>query len=142
MTCYVLDTDHLSLYERRHPQVCERIIQARQNSSDTLTITVVSVEEQYAGRLAQIRKASTSEALVVAYQRLQQTYDLFSDLSVLEYNLIADQTFREFRSAGIRIGTQDLRIATIVLAHDGILLTRNLRDFEKVPDLRTQDWSI
>jgi tRNA(fMet)-specific endonuclease VapC len=101
----------------------------------------VSVEEHYAERLAQIWKASTSEALVAAYQRLQQTYNLFSDLSVLKYSLIADQTFREFRAAGIRIGTQDLRIAAIALAHDGILITRNLRDFEKVPSLKIQDWS-
>lgn len=116
MTCYVLDTDHLSLYERRHPQVRERIRRTRQHSDDTLTITVVSVEEQYAGRLAQIRKANTSEALVAAYQRLQQTYDLFSDISVLEYDLIADQTFREFRAAGSRIGTQGLRIAALSFA--------------------------
>jgi tRNA(fMet)-specific endonuclease VapC len=33
MTCYVMDTDYLSLYERAHPQVCARIIQIRQNSS-------------------------------------------------------------------------------------------------------------
>lgn len=142
MTCYVLDTDHLSLYERRHPQVSDRMIRTRQNSANSLTVTVVSVEEQYAGRLAQVRKASSSEALVAAYQRLQQTYHLFSDLSVLEYDLNADHRFREFRAAGIRIGTQDLRIASIVLAHDGVLLTRNLRDFEKIPGLRIQNWSL
>jgi tRNA(fMet)-specific endonuclease VapC len=33
MTCYVMDTDRLSLYQRAHPQVCKRIIQARQHSS-------------------------------------------------------------------------------------------------------------
>ncbi|MGG6269867.1 type II toxin-antitoxin system VapC family toxin [Leptolyngbya sp. AN03gr2] len=104
-------------------------------------MTVISVEEQYAGRLAQIRKASTTEALVMAYRRLQQTYHLFTDLPVLEYSFTADQRFREYRSAGIRVGTQDLRIASIVLAQDGVLLTRNLRDFEKVPGLRIQDWS-
>jgi tRNA(fMet)-specific endonuclease VapC len=37
MTCYVMDTEHLSLYERVHPQVRERIIQVRANSSDILT---------------------------------------------------------------------------------------------------------
>jgi tRNA(fMet)-specific endonuclease VapC len=142
MTCYVLDTDHLSLYERRHPQVSDRIIGVRQSSIDLLTLTVVSVEEQYAGRLAQIRKATTPETLVSAYRRLQQTYGLFAGLPVLEYNVESDQVFRELRGAGIRIGTQDLRIAAIALAHDGVLLTRNLRDFEKVPNLVIQDWAI
>ena len=34
----------------------------------------------------------------------------------------------------------DLRIACIVLAHNATLLTANLRDFRKIPDLRVEDW--
>ncbi|MEL7330233.1 MAG: type II toxin-antitoxin system VapC family toxin, partial [Cyanobacteria bacterium J06559_1] len=71
----------------------------------------------------------------------KQTFYLFADLNVLDYNNIADNYFQEFRKAGLRIGTQDLRIASIVLANNGIVLTRNLRDFEKVPNLVVQDWS-
>jgi tRNA(fMet)-specific endonuclease VapC len=142
MTCYVLDTDHLSLYERAHPQICARILQTRQQSSDTLFTTVVSLEEQYAGRIAQIRKATTSQTLVGAYEKLKQTFILFSELEILEYNLIADRYFREFRKAGIRIGSLDLRIAAITLASGGILLSRNLQDFEKVPGLIIEDWSL
>lgn len=141
MTCYVLDTDHLSLYQRAHPLVSARIFQIRQQSLDRLTTTVVSMEEQYAGRLAQIRKAATPQNLISAYTKLKLTSVLFSELNVLEYTLEADHYFRSFRQAGIRIGTQDLRIASIVLAHNGILLSRNLRDFEKVPGLSIQDWS-
>lgn len=141
MTCYILDTDHLSLYERAHPQVCARIVQIRRKSLDMLATTVVSMEEQYVGRLAQIRKADTPQALVNAYGKLKITFGLFSQLDILDYTLDADRYFRSFRQAGIRIGTQDLRIAAIALAHNGILLTRNLRDFEKVPKLSVQDWS-
>lgn len=95
MTCYVMDTDHLSLYERSHPKVCERVIRTRQHSSDTLFTTVVSLEEQYAGRIAQIRKATTPQALVGAYNKLKQIFILFSDLDILEYDLKADEYFRE-----------------------------------------------
>jgi tRNA(fMet)-specific endonuclease VapC len=42
----------------------------------------------------------------------------------------------------VRIGTQDLRIASIVIAQKGILVTRNSRDFEKVPNLKFEDWTI
>jgi tRNA(fMet)-specific endonuclease VapC len=104
--------------------------------------TVVSIEEQYSGRLAQVRKANSTAALVEAYEKLKRASIFLADLSALDYTAGADQLFREFRSVGIRIGTQDLRIAAIVLAHDGILATRNLRDFEKVPGLRIQDWSL
>ncbi|BAZ08932.1 hypothetical protein NIES4071_07380 [Calothrix sp. NIES-4071] len=142
MTCYIMDTDHLSLYERAHPKVCARVTRTRQHSSDMLFTTVVSLEEQYAGRIAQIRKATTPQALVGAYDKLKEIFVLFSDLDILEYDFKADEYFREFRKAGIRIGTLDLRIAAITLAHGGILLSRNMKDFEKVPGLTIQDWSV
>jgi tRNA(fMet)-specific endonuclease VapC len=74
MTLYVLDTDLLSLYQRNHPQVCARIRLARQNGL-ILKTTVVTVEEQYGGRLAQIRKAQTPQSNHPAshLQRLRHT---------------------------------------------------------------------
>jgi tRNA(fMet)-specific endonuclease VapC len=44
------------------------------------------------------------------------------------------------RRKGIRIGTMDLRIASITLAHDATLLTRNSVDFARVPGLRFENW--
>jgi tRNA(fMet)-specific endonuclease VapC len=141
MTLYVMDTDILSLYQRNHPQVCDRIGLARQNSM-TLTTTIVTVEEQYAGRLAQIQKAKTPELLIAAYDRLTTTFSLFSQLEILGYNRTADDYFRQFRQQGIRIGTQDLRIASISLAHNAIVVTRNHKDFGQVPNLIIEDWSL
>jgi tRNA(fMet)-specific endonuclease VapC len=141
MTFYIMDTDHLSLYQRNHPQVGNRIRLARA-SGLILKTTVVTVEEQYGGRLAQIRKAQTPEVLVAAYDRLIATFSLFAQLDILPYNLAADGCFRQFRQAGIRIGTQDLRIASIVIAHGGIILTRNSKDFDRVPGLTIEDWSV
>ncbi|GAB4178132.1 MAG: hypothetical protein Fur006_10340 [Coleofasciculaceae cyanobacterium] len=60
----------------------------------------------------------------------------------MPYDAHAQSIYRMCKAQRIRVGTQDLRIASIVLAHNGILLTRNSRDFEKVPDLVIQDWSI
>jgi len=34
----------------------------------------------------------------------------------------------------------DLKIASIVLAHDATLLSRNLRYFQQVLNLRVEDW--
>ena len=42
----------------------------------------------------------------------------------------------------VRIGTRDLRIAATVISKNGILVTRNLQDFERIPGLRFEDWSF
>jgi len=34
----------------------------------------------------------------------------------------------------------DLKLASICLAHEGTLLTRNVVDFAKVPGLRVENW--
>lgn len=39
-----------------------------------------------------------------------------------------------------RVGAMDLKIASICLAHDCLLLSRNLVDFAKVPGLRVGNW--
>jgi tRNA(fMet)-specific endonuclease VapC len=44
------------------------------------------------------------------------------------------------RHAGVRIGSMDLKIACIVLAHDATLLSRNTSDFSQVPGLRLENW--
>lgn len=42
----------------------------------------------------------------------------------------------------VRIGTQDLRIASIAIANNAILVTRNQRDFSRVPGLQFEDWTL
>jgi tRNA(fMet)-specific endonuclease VapC len=35
----------------------------------------------------------------------------------------------------------DLKIATVALAHNAILITRNTRDFGAIANLHIEDWS-
>jgi tRNA(fMet)-specific endonuclease VapC len=48
---------------------------------------------------------------------------------------------QELRSLRQHIGTLDLRIAATALVHDLTLVTRNQKDFSRVPGLRFEDWS-
>ena len=43
--------------------------------------------------------------------------------------------------AGHVIGGNDLLIAAIALAHDLTVVTHNSGEFNRVPDLRVEDWS-
>jgi tRNA(fMet)-specific endonuclease VapC len=52
----------------------------------------------------------------------------------------AGNRFETLRKQRIRIGTQDLKIASIALEAGALLLSANLRDFERVPGLRVENW--
>jgi tRNA(fMet)-specific endonuclease VapC len=41
----------------------------------------------------------------------------------------------------LNIDGMDLKIAAIVLAAGGVLVTRNRQDFQRVPDLVLQNWA-
>ena len=59
----------------------------------------------------------------------------------LEFDEAAATEFEKLQRLRLRVGTMDLKIATIALAHDATVLTRNSKDFSRVPGLRFEDWT-
>ncbi|MBC8143648.1 MAG: type II toxin-antitoxin system VapC family toxin, partial [Armatimonadetes bacterium] len=59
-----------------------------------------------------------------------------------QYSDAAANYFNTLRKGGVRIGTPDLRIASIALATEAVVLTRNRKDFSKVPGLLIEDWTL
>ena len=139
MTLYILDTDHVSLAQRGHPQVMARIMSA---SPESLSISIVTVQEQMRGRLAQTQQAKNSNSLIRAYKLLHEAITFHRAIPIIDFDKQAAAIFDDLRQQKIRIGTLDLRIAAIALALGRTLVTRNARDFERVPNLRIEDWSI
>ncbi len=60
----------------------------------------------------------------------------FDDRSAEEYGLIR----ADLERAGTPIGPNDLMIAAIARAHDGVLVTRNTREFARIVGLRMETW--
>ena len=138
MQLYIFDTDHLSLYGRANPYLISRL----QATQIQLKTTVINVEEQLRGRLAQISEIKDGENQSGAYQLLTDTILMLSEFDVLQYDAKAREIYQSLKAKRIRVGTQDMRIASIVIAYNGILLTRNRRDFEKIPNLMIEDWTV
>ena len=142
MMRYLFDTDHISILQRRSGDaylcLTDRISRC---SPDDFALNIISFHEQCLGANTLIARSKTDAQIIVGYDLLNEILQGFSVAPVLKFNQAAALCFQGFRSKGIRIGTMDLRIASICLTNNLILLTRNRRDFEQVPDLLVEDWT-
>jgi tRNA(fMet)-specific endonuclease VapC len=136
---YVLDTDTTSAVQRKHPTLRRRLAEAEPG---TVATTVVTFFEQMRGRLAAVNRASGVASLQSAFALLSETKQYFCENEVLPFDTASAGIVRLLAAQRLRIGTQDLGIAAITIASDAILITSNRRDFERVPGLRVEDWTV
>jgi tRNA(fMet)-specific endonuclease VapC len=138
MSLYVLDTDHLSLYRYGYPEVSAQI---ESTPVDQLAVTLITIEEQLRAWYTQVRRARDPDGLARAYQGLFEVAETSKYIRVLPFTPRAVEGYLDLRRQLPRLGKMALSIAAIVLVFDGIVVTRNRRDFEQVPHLRIEDWS-
>jgi tRNA(fMet)-specific endonuclease VapC len=74
------------------------------------------------------------------YRELVKLFKYFAAFHIIEFDEASAAKFEELRRSKVRIGTPDLKIASIALVHNALLLTANRRDFEQVPGLRFENW--
>lgn len=108
---------------------------------DQVVTTIISYEEQVRGWMAYVARARNLEQEIEAYRRLRRQLDNYRQIPVLDFDEHAAVEFQRLRGARIRVGTMDLKIASVVLSHDATLLSRNASDFRKVPGLKVEDWT-
>jgi len=138
----VLDTDVLSIVQRAAGPAYHRLVSRLDDADEDVAVSIVSFEEQMRGWLAYIARAMFPEAYIEGYAKLHALLQDFSVRPVLDFDQGAAAEFGRLAGLKPRIGTMDLRIAAITIAHEGLLLSKNLADFRKVPGLRVEDWSI
>ena len=138
----ILDTDCLSLLERQTGTAYLRL-QSKLDEfpSDEITTTIITFEEQMRGWMALIAKSKTIDQQIFAYQKLYRTLESYRNALVLEFDQKSAEILKELKSNKIRIGTMDLKIASIAISRNAILVSRNLKDFEAVPNLTVKDWT-
>jgi tRNA(fMet)-specific endonuclease VapC len=136
---YVLDTDVFSLWRLAHPVVSQRVSSCPVGD---LFVTIITVEEQLMGWSTQLRRVRKRDDLARVYQHLTDTVDWLAGTQILSFTEPAIVRYEYLRTLRLNIGGYDLRIAGIALEHAAILVTRNLRDFQRVPNLIVEDWSV
>lgn len=136
----VLDTDHLTEYQKGTSPEAHRLKRRLDDSAESYATTIITVEEIMRGWLAAIRRIQEPRRQISAYTKLRQLFRFFATWDVLDWDEGSVDAFEALRQPEIRMGTMDLKIASICLAHNATLLSRNSRDFDHVPGLRDEDW--
>jgi tRNA(fMet)-specific endonuclease VapC len=130
---YCFDTDVLSATMRREPDLAlvRRLAQLPPSEQFTTAITLgellYGAERRGSDRLRQAVRGFVADALTVLP---------FDEAAAGVYGPLRAQ----LESRGEPLDEPDLRIASIALARDLILVTGNLRHFARVSDLRVDNW--
>ena len=138
----LLDTDHISLIARGGAE--GQRIRQRLSAFDPgdIAVSIVSYEEPMRGWLAEIAAARSLDKQKRKYSELARMLRYYCATPLLPFDDAAIAEFQNLWIQHLRVGTMDLKIASIALANQATLLTRNLSDFSKVPGLRVEDWSF
>ncbi|HZU36858.1 MAG TPA: type II toxin-antitoxin system VapC family toxin [Gemmataceae bacterium] len=139
MSLFVLDTDMLSLYYRGEPTVVQRV---DAHAPAALAISIITVDEQLTGWYTLTRQARRPEEIARAYAQLGEAVVRLARWRILPYTESAIARVGQLKTLRLNVGLMDLRIAAIALEDAATVVTRNRRDFGRVPGLSIEDWSL
>lgn len=130
---WMLDTDVcITLIRSRPPELLGRL---RDRPVGDVAVSVITVAELMFG----VENSSRPAANRAAMQQF------LIPLAVLPFDTAAAGSYGALRAELLRrgqmIGAIDLMIAGHALSEDAMLITRNLREFARVPGLRVEDWN-
>jgi tRNA(fMet)-specific endonuclease VapC len=141
VSLYVLDTDILTLLRRNHP-VVQATFAAAVAGGDTVALNIVSVEEQIDGWLKAQRTAKLPQRVALASQALAELIAYCGSLTIYPQTEASLTIFDSLVQAKLNVAKNDLRIASVALDLGATLVTRNLVDFRRIPNLVVEDWAV
>ena len=128
---YLLDTNIL-IYAYRNLGQCRARIDAQDAAN--INICPINVTEIEYG----IAKSTRPDALKQFLATIQLLY--VEQAFTTEAARQAGQVRAALERQGQPIGAYDLLIAGIALAHNLTVVTRNVREFSRVPQLKVENW--
>ena len=130
----LLDTNTcIAVINRRTASVRTRLLRAAENGQVIMIPSVVAFELWF-GAANSGRVEANTQALLY----------FLEDFEVLPFDRedarIAGAIRFELKRTGKPIGTYDVLIAAQTVRHDALLVTADVREFSRVPDLRWENW--
>lgn len=126
MVC--LDSDIIIDFLRKEKEATRKIIELK-NNNITLATTAVNSFELFKGALRSKQKDA-----------IDSLSGLLNSLKILDFNLSASkkaaEILEELRIEGNVIDHSDLMIASIAIVNNETLMTRNIKHFERMRELK------
>lgn len=110
--------------------------------ADDIATSIIRFHEQVQGWLAYLNRNRKPEQIVAAYEKLEVMWRWFLKMNVTSFTAEAQACYSQIQRTSPRVKTLDLRIASIAITTESVLLTRNARDFRQVPGLRFEEWTL
>ncbi|WP_090141080.1 type II toxin-antitoxin system VapC family toxin [Limnohabitans sp. DM1] len=130
---FVLDSNTISYYFRGDPQVVPRLQALR--PADLGVPAIVEYELRFG--LLRLPQEAAAPRLAALAQLLRPMQMLPFDAECAAH---AARIRTTLEAAGTPIGPHDTLIAATALRHQAMLITRNVREFARVPGLQCLNW--
>lgn len=139
MLRYVLDTMIVEAYLQGDEKVVSSVSQV---GHDGVCTTIITRAEILRPRFDSILKETNPSILAERCEWLATYEEFFTDLLVLPFDGQAAGAFSELKDVGKlkKVGMNDLKIGSIALANNLVVVTRNVRHFREVPRLGVENW--
>ena len=118
---YILDTDHISVFDRGGKSAQVLLSKLAVVDPSQVVTTIVTYEEQMRGWLSYTARSRSVQEQIAAYTRLERQLTNYQRMSVISFDDRSGLIFEELRKRYPRLGTMDLNIAAIAIVHDAIL---------------------
>lgn len=128
---YLLDTNMVIYIQRGVPRVLQRLKELGRQRVALPALVVAELAYGVEKSTQQARNRKRLEEFLIEMNVLPWTHK-----AMWHYG----RHFHALRSSGQSIGHMDLLIAAQALAEDATLVTNNTREFERIKDLRLENW--
>ena len=130
---YLLDSNIIIyVVNGKYPQLFERI---KENEPGNIAIPSIVVSEIEYGA----QKSSNYKELIKKYLFFYSPFRIVPFTAKAAY--YSGKIRSDLEKKGTPIGMYDTLIAGTALAEDGILVTHNVKEFERVEGLKVEDWT-
>lgn len=138
MAKYLIDTCIFRDWAIRKDPAYSKLMANRHHG---IVLPIVTVGEVIWGWHRKAIEQQTPQRELQLYLSMMKAVEIFQKATIVPFDDAAQQKLQRIRPGRGNRGTCDLRIASIALQHDLVLVTNNIDDFRGIPGLVIEDWT-